>query len=127
MRSPRVRCGSARALKKRRTVITIAHRLSTVRNADAIVVLQDGRVAQKGTHEELLRCGGLYAELHRLQITATKSPRPEDKEPCMSSPPRTGARCFSDDSAIASSGDQKASRSLRVKMFRSPTPCSSSE
>ena len=62
-------------LKKGRTVITIAHRLSTVRNADAIVVLQDGRVAQKGTHEELLRCGGLYAELHRLQITATKSPK----------------------------------------------------
>ncbi|HWE25566.1 MAG TPA: ABC transporter ATP-binding protein, partial [Myxococcales bacterium] len=60
-------------LKKGRTVITVAHRLSTIRNADTIVVLQEGRVAQKGTHEELLRYGGLYAELYRLQITATKS------------------------------------------------------
>ncbi|NXX17070.1 ABCB8 protein, partial [Podargus strigoides] len=50
-----------------RTVLLIAHRLSTVRGADLIVVLAQGRVAEVGTHEELLRRGGLYAELMRRQ------------------------------------------------------------
>jgi ABC-type transport system involved in Fe-S cluster assembly fused permease/ATPase subunit len=46
-----------------RTTIMIAHRLSTVVNADQIIVLEDGRVAERGTHEQLLNDGGLYAEL----------------------------------------------------------------
>jgi ATP-binding cassette subfamily B protein len=46
-----------------RTTITIAHRLSTVVNSDLIVVLDDGRVAESGTHEQLLNCGGIYAEM----------------------------------------------------------------
>jgi ATP-binding cassette subfamily B protein len=46
-----------------RTTIMIAHRLSTIVNADQIVVLDDGRVAERGTHDELLGAGGLYAEL----------------------------------------------------------------
>ncbi|KAM6134356.1 LOW QUALITY PROTEIN: mitochondrial potassium channel ATP-binding subunit [Pterocles gutturalis] len=50
-----------------RTVLLIAHRLSTVRHADLIVVLAQGRVAEVGTHEELVRRGGLYAELIRRQ------------------------------------------------------------
>ena len=46
-----------------RTTIMIAHRLSTIVNADQIVVLDEGRVAERGTHDELLDAGGLYADL----------------------------------------------------------------
>jgi ATP-binding cassette subfamily B protein len=52
---------------RNRTTITIAHRLSTVVGAEQIVVLEDGRVAERGTHAELLRRGGLYAELWTRQ------------------------------------------------------------
>jgi ABC-type multidrug transport system fused ATPase/permease subunit len=55
-------------LMKGRTVITIAHRLSTLRNADRIVVIKDGVVAESGSHLELLDADGLYGELHRLQF-----------------------------------------------------------
>lgn len=51
-----------------RTSIVIAHRLSTVRQADVILVIEDGRVVERGTHEELLARGGLYATLHATQF-----------------------------------------------------------
>jgi ABC-type multidrug transport system fused ATPase/permease subunit len=54
-------------LMKGRTVITIAHRLSTLRNVDKIIVIKDGVVAEDGTHEELLALDGVYAQLHHLQ------------------------------------------------------------
>jgi len=50
-----------------RTVLIIAHRLSTVRRADRIVTLERGRLVEEGSHDELVRTGGRYATLHRLQ------------------------------------------------------------
>lgn len=48
--------------------MVIAHRLSTIRAADVILVIEDGRVAERGTHDELLAAGGRYEELHRTQF-----------------------------------------------------------
>jgi len=56
------------ALMQGRTTIVIAHRLSTIERVDRIVVLDNGRVAEQGTHAELLARGGLYAKLHRIQF-----------------------------------------------------------
>lgn len=54
-------------MRNDRTTIAIAHRLSTVQDADQILVLSHGRIAERGTHDELLRLGGLYSELYELQ------------------------------------------------------------
>nr|ALK27913.1 putative ABC transporter [Streptomyces sp. DSM 11171] len=65
-----------RALKtalKGRTSLVIAHRLSTIRDADQILVIDKGRVQERGTHEELLAQGGLYAELYRTQFSGQSS------------------------------------------------------
>jgi ABC-type multidrug transport system fused ATPase/permease subunit len=55
------------------TRIVVAHRLSTVRNADLIVVLESGRVMETGTHDELISRDGLYAELTADQLPANES------------------------------------------------------
>ncbi len=51
-----------------RTSLVIAHRLSTVRDADQILVVDDGRIVERGTHDELLARGGTYAELYRTPV-----------------------------------------------------------
>ncbi|HEY5304495.1 MAG TPA: ABC transporter ATP-binding protein [Acidimicrobiales bacterium] len=56
-----------------RTSLVIAHRLSTIRNADQILVIDDGRIVQRGTHEELLETGGLYRALYETQFASQDS------------------------------------------------------
>lgn len=62
-----VQAAMNRAMKGRTSFI-IAHRLSTVRNADRIIVLDEGRVAEEGTHKQLIAAGGIYCRLHALQF-----------------------------------------------------------
>lgn len=58
---------------KSRTVLVIAHRLSTVQDAHRIVVIQHGQVAEQGTHDQLLEAGGTYASLVRRQLARAPS------------------------------------------------------
>jgi ATP-binding cassette subfamily B multidrug efflux pump len=62
------------------TGLVIAHRLATIRHADRIVVLQDGRVIETGSHDELMRAWGLYARLYRLNY-ASFDDLPEERLP----------------------------------------------
>ena len=57
-----------RGVLRQRTSIIVSHRISTVRDADQILVLDGGRIAERGTHDALIRQNGLYAELHRQQL-----------------------------------------------------------
>jgi subfamily B ATP-binding cassette protein HlyB/CyaB len=65
--SERIIQENMRRIAAGRTVLVIAHRLSTVRGADRIITIDRGRLVEDGTHEELLRRGGRYAQLHRIQ------------------------------------------------------------
>jgi subfamily B ATP-binding cassette protein HlyB/CyaB len=65
--SERIIQNSMKEICKGRTVFIIAHRLSTVRRADRIITIDHGRVAEDGSHDELIKTGGRYASLYRLQ------------------------------------------------------------
>lgn len=60
-----------KAISAGRTVIIIAHRLSAVRQCDSLIALESGHIVERGNHEELLRAGGRYADLHRRQSGVT--------------------------------------------------------
>ncbi len=68
--SERIIQDNMRAIATNRTVLIIAHRLSTVRMADRIITVEGGRVVEDGTHDDLLRRGGRYAKLHQYQAGA---------------------------------------------------------
>ncbi len=68
-------------LVENRTTFVIAHRLSTILHADLIVVLDGGRIVEKGTHEELLSGGNLYSKLFRLQFLEKQEPSAEETTP----------------------------------------------
>ncbi|KPV52820.1 hypothetical protein SE17_13195, partial [Kouleothrix aurantiaca] len=57
-----------KSLLRGRTSFVIAHRLSTIRDADQVLVMQEGRIVERGTHDELLARGGAYADLYRRQF-----------------------------------------------------------
>ncbi len=57
-----------RGVMRQRTSIIVSHRISTVRDADLILVLENGRIVERGTHDQLIRGNGLYAELHKKQL-----------------------------------------------------------
>lgn len=67
--SERIIQGNMAQIAARRTVFIVAHRLSTVRHADRIITLDRGRIVEDGTHEELVRQGGRYAALYRIQTS----------------------------------------------------------
>src|SRR2546427_2990452 len=69
-----------RGVMRERTAIVVAHRISTVKDADEILVLDDGRIAERGTHRELLERNGLYAQMYRRQLIEEELEVDEERE-----------------------------------------------
>ena len=73
-------------LMRGRTTLVIAHRLATIRNADAILVMRDGRIEESGSHAALVAQSGLYSRLHALQFRDAPDPAPPDPAPTNPAP-----------------------------------------
>ncbi|HSK96843.1 MAG TPA: hypothetical protein VK891_09520, partial [Euzebyales bacterium] len=61
--------------------LLISHRLNTVRDADLLIILRDGVVIEQGTHDTLMRSGGAYARLFRMQAAGYRDRTPQDAQP----------------------------------------------
>ena len=64
-----------------RTSFVIAHRLSTIANADRVIVIDNGRIAEQGTHKELLSSKGVYYRMYKSQFHGSQGLEPDDPEP----------------------------------------------
>jgi ATP-binding cassette subfamily B protein len=64
-----------KSVMSKRTSILISHRISTVKDADMIIVLHDGEIVERGTHDELVKIGGKYADLHQKQLLEKRAGR----------------------------------------------------
>lgn len=73
LRTERMIQAALEKLSYGRTTIIIAHRLSTLRNADKIIVIDGGKIPESGTHEELIRMNGIYYKLYKYQLDALKN------------------------------------------------------
>src|SRR3989442_7618534 len=69
-----------RGVMRERTSIVVAHRISTVKDADEILVLDDGRISERGAHRELLERNGLYAQMYRRQLLEEELEVDEERE-----------------------------------------------
>jgi subfamily B ATP-binding cassette protein MsbA len=79
--SERVVHDAIEKLLEGRTVLVIAHRLSTIHRADEILVVDQGRIVERGTHAALLTAGGTYRRLHDLQLTVAAAAEPHAWNP----------------------------------------------